>query len=411
MYLTGLIHRDRLFEVATRWFTGKVEPGDGRLLTQIFIYESLISGPTSQHFLTDILGAVHKAPFHLQRIYLKDDLRETILTGCPAPTQRMEGLFQQYLELPEEFFPRTPVDLILAIGAEDLLLGMARIKRVRRVAEKASRRVADRLAGAIEVHARDLAETRAQAMRISLDQLVTPAETMTEEFSIAERIVSQAFRQGSISFKPRDLQIDDVIGFKFVGSQEELARIEEIIATHPAAIIAEREEHLGDYNAINLLVDLRLPPVEEIVGRMRGRDWAFADGRGLDPKVLASEFPQYVSTGARTLRAEVSLTTYEELVESEFGRSIHEERILDQRRSSPYTGRIANNATFIIEYLLMLAISPTLEVGSLPVKMWGRYLPDTFSKAVWKLFGIEHGGVLYDPFVLDPAEVVGVRDG
>jgi len=33
MYLSGLTHRDRLFDVATRWLADRLEPTDGRVLT------------------------------------------------------------------------------------------------------------------------------------------------------------------------------------------------------------------------------------------------------------------------------------------------------------------------------------------------------------------------------------------
>jgi hypothetical protein len=63
-------------------------------------------------------------------------------------------------------------------------------------------------------------------------------------------------------------------------------------------------------------------------------------------------------------------------------------------------GRIASNASFLIEYMLMLALSPTLDVRDLPVKMWGRYLPDVYSVAVWKLFGITLGREQVDSYHL-----------
>ena len=109
-----------------------------------------------------------------------------------------------------------------------------------------------------------------------------------------------------------------------------------------------------------------------------------------------------MESGARTIRAEVILTTFDELVESEFGRAIHEARILTQRTSVTYAGRIAKNASYIIGYLLMLAISPTVEVPELPVKMWGRYLPDTYNLAVWKLFGWREEAQLLDSFLPPP---------
>jgi hypothetical protein len=168
-----------------------------------------------------------------------------------------------------------------------------------------------------------------------------------------------------------------------------LARIEAAIEEHPHAEIIEREVHEGKYNDTNLLVDLELPPAEMLLARADGIDWDFAKRRGIDPQHLRSGFQSYIESGARTFRAEVILTTFAELIESEFGRSIHEERILEQRRAATYTGRIAQNASFLIQYLLTLAISPTLETEALPVKMWGRYLPDTFSAAHWALYGHE----------------------
>ncbi len=73
----------------------------------------------------------------------------------------------------------------------------------------------------------------------------------------------------------------------------------------------------------------------------------------------------------------------DDLVESEFGRCVHEVRILEQR--SDYSGRIAQNASWIIEYMLHLAISPKVSIDELPVKIWGRYLRDTLSHAIARL--------------------------
>lgn len=410
MYLTGYVQRDRLWQITNRWFSDQPLPQDGAFLTKLHIYESLINGPVSRQFLSDILRRVYGKPFYLERVYRKDDLREAIISGCHYPTDRMEALFRQYLDFPEEFFPRTPADLVLAVGEDATLLGMTRFKRVRRLAEKASRRVADHLAESIRSEARRLATIRAAAAGVRLEELISSADTMRREFAEAERVVSHTFRDGYVVMAPEDVAVDDAIGFKFVGSVRQLGAIEAEIAAHPGTRIVDRAVHTGDYNDISLLVDLDLPPADEIVSRVKTSDWAFARGRGLKPEDLAREFPEYVLGGSRSIQAEVVLTTYEELAEAEFGRSIHEERIVAQRRSAPYTGRIAANAAFLIEYMMMLAISPTIRIDSLPVKMWGRYLPDTFSRAVWQLFGIEHGGVLYDPFVLDSEELLSRRE-
>jgi len=401
MYLSGLIQRDKLFDLTLRWFSNWVEPSDGRFLTEVFIYESLISSPVCHKFLTDILRVVYPEPYQLRRASTKDEVRQAIINSCPDPTPHIKALLEQYRALPEEFFPRTPVDLMMVIGMNNSLLGITRVKRIRRVAEKASRRVADRLAGVIVQSAQSLAELRAEAAGVSLSNLLSPPEVMAEEFAVAERIISQSFRDRQIAFEPPDLNIDDIIGSKFIGNEEELSVIEEAIRSYPGATLVEKEVHTGDYNATNLLIDLDLPAPSDIIDRFAGHDWSIAAGRGLDPSILAADFPDYIESSSRTFRTEVILTTFDEMVESEFGRSIHEERVLDQRGTSSYAGRIATNASFIIEYMLMLAMSPTVAVPPLPVKMWGRYLPETFSKAVWGLFGIDQGMVLWDSYLLD----------
>lgn len=398
MYLSSVTQRDRLFEVATRWFADRPEPGDGRFATEVFVYEGVIWAPTVRSFVSDILGATRPGPVRLRRLHSKDALRTALAEAYRGMSGRADELFGQFRRYPEEFFPRTPADLVLATGGDGRPRAMVRIKRVRRIAEKASRRVADRLAERIHATAHGFAAERARQAGVPLEGFASSPEAMFDDFARAERAVSRAFRDEALSFAPRELRVDDVLGVKFVGSPEELGRIERAVAEHAGVRGVEREEHRGRYNDVNLLVDLALPPASAIVDAARDQDWRFAAGRGLAPDALAKGFAGYVETGARTVRAEIILTTPEELVESEFGRSIHEQRILEQRRSVSYSGRIAGNASFLIEYLLMLALSPRVEAGALPVKMWGQYLPDVYALAVWELFGIRLGLDAVQPF-------------
>jgi hypothetical protein len=406
MHLTSITHRKQLFELATRWFGDAPRPGDGRFLTQVFTYENIITAGMVRALLTGIKDAVHPGPIRLLRLRSKDELRDAILQACLDPTPREAALLRQYQQRPEEFFPGTPSDVVLGLREDGGILGMARVKRLRRIAEKCSRRVADALAGAINDRARSVALGRAQNYGIPLRQLLSSKTEMAEDFAQAERIVSRTFRDGVLVFKPEDLRIDDGIGFKFVGTPEEMASIELAIRNHPSVVGVQREEHRGLYNDINLLVDLELPPVDQVVGLERHRDWAGLSGRGLTAEELAKGFPEYVQTGERTFRAEVILTTRADLVESEFGNAIHEARIIEQRQGAPYAGRIASNASFIITYMLMLALSPTIATPELPVKMWGRYLPDVYSVAIWKLWGITLGRDQVDSLVPWSAELL-----
>jgi hypothetical protein len=354
-------------------------------------YENLISAPTVRDLLTDIRQAVHPGPMTLSRLSSKDELRDAIVRACPQPTAREAELFARYRAHPEDYYPGTPSDVMLGLREDGRILGMARIKRLRRIAEKCSRRLADRLAGAIGEKARSLAQKRAEQHGVPLSDLVSSAEEMAQDFQEAERIVSRRFRDGVMVFKPEDLHIDDGIGLKFVGTPEELEAMTRIISNHPAVLHCEREVHRGTYNDINLLVDLALPEPGVIVDLARDWDWQRHAGKGLTPAELKADFPGFVEGGERSIKAEIILTTHADLVESEFGSSIHEARILGQRSGVGYSGRIASNASFLVEYMFMLALSPTIQVGDHPVKMWGRYLPDVYSLAVWKLFGITLG--------------------
>jgi len=382
MYITGLIHRDRFFNLAVRWLMDRVEPDDGRFATKVFIYDQLATIPTGRDLMREIHTAVRPDPIEFRSVTFKDDLRAAIIEACRNPTPRQEELFERFCRHPEEFFPGTPVDLILATAASGALIGMVRFKRIQRVADKASRRIADRLA----------------------EQIERAAQSTSMDWSVAEDMVCRAFQEGTVAFQPEDLRIDDLVGYKFVGNEEELAAIEQAIREHPRVRRVEREVHQGIYNDVNLLIDVELPSPGEIVSRRWGWDWSLAILRGLDRKTLERDFGTYVEAGARTFRAEVILTTFDELVESEFGRSIHEERVLYQRSSAPYTGRIARNASYIVEYLLRLAISPTVEVDEVPFKMWGRYLPASVSLAIWRLFGVSTGPRLFDSLLLESSD-------
>ncbi len=390
MYLASMIHRERLFRIVLRWFGDRVEPGDGRFVTELFLYEFVVSGGTVRRFVGDILQSVSADAPRLRRFLLKDELRRAIVEAAVNPVPRVQELFRLFAQRPEEFFPRTPTNLVVATRADGRLAGMIRFKSIRRLAEKASRRIADRLAAEIRGTALALAETRARTAGVPLAQLVSSPDQMAEEFAAAERIVSHSFKDQRLVLEPHHMRIDDMIGIKFVGTPEELLRIERAVRSHPCAQVVERQVHEGSYCDVQLLVELQLPPVADIIAAQRTRDWSQAAGRGLSAQELADDFPGFVESGARTFRCEIILTTFDELVESEFGRSMHEERIIQQRTAAPYRGRIARNASYLVEYLLMLAISPTTEISALPVKMWGRYLEDAFSAAIWMLFGVPY---------------------
>jgi hypothetical protein len=83
---------------------------------------------------------------------------------------------------------------------------------------------------------------------------------------------------------------------------------------------------------------------------------------------------------------ELILSTFADMVESELGNSLHEERIVAQRDTKVYRGYIPMNVEFLIEYLFAVGASPHIHIGRLPIKLWGRYLPDTVIDQIRALY-------------------------
>ncbi len=375
MYLSGLTHRDRLFDVATRWLADNVRPEDGRIVTEIFAFERAITAPVVRGFVAELCRICHREDLYLERVSSKDEVRKAIVAAATHPSSRVAELIDWYRQLPEEFFPRTPVRMSLVTLRNGKLVGIVRRKRIRRVADKVSRRVAEQLTGEIDNVARALAASRPRRHG-PFDSGLPPGPPAAVG-GAAERLVADRIRSGRVVLDPDQQRVDDVIGVKIIGTHEELAKIEARLDSVDNTWPFHREVHNGSYVGIHHVVDLELPSNDGILANMENIDWSFAAGRGLPVDELGARFHAYIESCRRSFRVELILTTFDDLVESEFGVGIHEQRILDQRDLAADYGRIARNASFIIEYMLRMAVSPTVEIEQLPFKIWGRYIRDT----------------------------------
>jgi hypothetical protein len=70
------------------------------------------------------------------------------------------------------------------------------------------------------------------------------------------------------------------------------------------------------------------------------------------------------------------------------GDSIHEERIIAQRENKEYRGYIPINVEFLVQYLFEVAFCPLVRIERLPIKLWGRYLPDTLISQIRSLYNL-----------------------
>ena len=266
-------------------------------------------------------------------------------------------------------------------------VGSARIKRFRRIAEKGSRRIVDFMLAQIRANAELLAEERARKLGISKHHLITPHEKMVEEFNTAERQLLKSIKHGTLQSEPPELEIPDVAGVKIIVEPPAHTRFCELVSQMPGVVIAEEEHHVGDYKGINLKLGYVLPKERLLAEPPVGAYLRVLAYRGFDAAQVASQYREFIESAEDEVSFEMIVTSFQEFLESEIGRSMHEERMLAQRAYREYSGRLATNVRFLMEFMLSLCRSPwRTDLADIPIKLWVRYIPDAIERAVRKLY-------------------------
>jgi hypothetical protein len=186
-----------------------------------------------------------------------------------------------------------------------------------------------------------------------------------------------------------------VAGIKLVGSDDALAGLEAALPGVPGMRVVDREVFAGRYRATALVLEVSWDAEAVCRAYEEGHAWERYRGRGIPDARLRQGLAPLLAGAAPTLTVELMLTTFPDLVESELGRGLHEQRIITQRDNREYTGYLPMNVEFLVEYLFAVAFSPRIEVTELPIKLWGRYLPDTLTSHIRRLYGLP------DPDLLD----------
>lgn len=395
MYLTSFIHREELFAIAERWFRGDCDPGDALRLTEILISDGYVIGETLNGLAERFVEIVHGRPFSERRIHFKGELRDAICKNECQLTSRLRDLFLQYRKNPAYFYREAPINGLMYLNDEGGLLGVYRLKRPKRIAEKANRHIANWMFDIVRTAARQMALDRARFLSIPIERLVTSEEEMLHEFVTAEEAIAQNFGNGSIRFDKDALTIDDVGGIKIIADQAGLERLEEHLNASAGIRVIEREQHDGNFRAINITIEV--PWEADLVCRRYSecRNWEKYLGRGIPEDRLKKGLAPLLDGGASTLRLELILSTFPDMVESELGNSIHEERIIAQRDNRDYKGYIPMNIEFLLEYLFAVGFSPVVDLSSPPIKLWGRYLPDTLGSYIRRLHRLPEFDLFY----------------
>jgi len=395
LYLTSFIHRNELLRIVERWLCGKPEPFDAMLLTRIFICDGYVLGETLETVVGQIIGKVRSEKFQKVRIRYKGELRDALCRTSGGTNARMDYLVRSFRQNPEYFYYQTPINGSLYLDSNGKLVAVYRIKRPNRIAEKANRRIANWIFRTVQKEALARAHARAKKLGIPFEWLVTPREEMDREFIEAEQSIADSFRHGAIRFDQSSITIDDVGGIKVLGSDEQLAKIEDALRRDPFFLVGARETFHGKFQASSLILDVPWDR-EEVCRRFReSKSWEKYVNRGISTSELRKGLEPFMENVEERIKIELILATPEAMVESELGSSIHEERIMSQREFKPYKGYIPKNVELLMEYLFAVGFGPVAEMKEVPIKLWGRYLPDTLAMLIRKLFQLPENDLFY----------------
>ena len=387
------IHRSELEDLFWRWLHGQVLPDDPERVTKLIhfnnIYVNRYLGLWSKQLFSALSGSrTIEVP-----ISTKAELKDALVSYPHYHDERIDELVRNYIDHRELYYVETPIHgklYFAGTGAEHRMVGSQRIKRARRLAEKAARRIIDMIFSAIKQRADDYANMRAQQFGIARSQLLTSETEMIHEFERAEAKIIEDLRDGVKFPKISAPPINDVAGLKVIIEPEDVPKLYDYLETQTRCDIFEIEpHHRENYNATNLIIRgrpkkdmlVRDPIDPRLVRSMRERGLWLGD--------VQKEFENFVYSGEDEVYVEIIYASFGDLLESEIGRSMHESRITDQRNREEYTGHLARNIEYLVQYIFAFASFPSAELKECAIKVWTHYLPDFFNEVLKSLNRIE----------------------
>ena len=394
LYLESFVHRVQLAEIVSRWVVNKPRHGDVRTLKEIVNFNSYIARIWADEFASTLFRSVYGVQPKSFMCKTKGELKDFIVSSLPRHTnERIEHLFANYRKYPEDYYRDTPYDgrAYYTKGPESqpIYVGSTRIKRFRRIAEKGSRRIVDYLFERIRASADALAEERARRLGIPKHQLITPKEEQVAEFAHAERRLLRVIRQGSIRTEFPILSIPDAVGCKVLAEGDQYERLIESLHQHSGCSLLEVEQHTGRYNAINLRVAYSIPKDLLLSRPPQGKAMEVFAYRGVVSETIQQRYREFLETAEDQVLLEVIVSNYQQALESEIGRSMHEDRIFEQRSSLEYNAHLGTNVLYLMDYVLSLCLSPRCEeFDDVPIKLWVKYMPDTMDRLFRQLFRV-----------------------
>ncbi|MEK7704271.1 MAG: hypothetical protein AAB426_04875 [Myxococcota bacterium] len=388
--LTSFVHRAELAEIIARWMVNQPRAGDVQKLKGIVNFNTYSARIWVDRITRDLLRTLHEAVPTATAVRTKGEVKDFSVAHLPYTNARIEELCGHYRRFPEDFYRETPIDgsyYTVNGGAGPQIVAFSRIKRFRRIAEKGSRRIVDFMLQRIRINAERLADERAHSLGIARTQLISSPQEMEEEFRHAERRVIKSIKQGTIRAELPNFDIPDVVGIKLIVEDERYNDLVEAIGRQSDTRIVEVERHTGFYNAVNIHLEYTLPMDLLAAHPPSDRYLDVLVARGFAREDVPRLYAQFLAQCEPKVRVEIIVSTFQEYLESEIGRCMHEDRILSQRAHPEYRGHLATNVRYLMNYILTMCRSPRMEdIEDIPIKLWVKYMPDTVSYLVRALY-------------------------
>lgn len=392
LYIESFVHRVKLAEVVSRWVVNRPRPEDAQKVKEIVNFNSYIARIWVDRLATALFEALWGQPPRSFVCKTKGQLKDFLVQSPRYTNERVQELVTRYRAFPEDFYRDSPFDGRIYYTEQNghpVYVGSTRIKRFRRIAEKGSRQIVDYMFERIRANADALAEERARKLGIPKHQLITPQEEQVAEFMRAERRLLEMIRQGEIQNEFPILSIPDVVGIKLIAEGAHYEKLVDVLRRDESCKLLEVEHHSGRYNAINMRVAYTIP--RKLLGARppSGRVVKIFNYRGFDAQTLVERYEHFLETAEDHVLLEIIVSDYQEFLESEIGRSMHEDRIFEQRGKRDYNSHLATNVLYLMDLILSLCLSPySGPVTDVPIKLWVKYMPDTLDRLVRRLYNI-----------------------
>lgn len=386
--ITGFTHRDALRDLIRRWMLDRLEPPDTGKLLRLVHFNSVYVARYLPILAEGILRRLHGGALSSRRSYTKGDLKDQLVAHLPRASQRAVGLIDAYRAAPGLYYRETPyrgtLYFVDAEGAR-VYVGSSRIKRIRRLAEKSAWRVAHWLCGEIRPRATPGPDAPGGRSALPCEGPVEGPGAPGLMLRRPERGLLRRLLAEGPDRVPHHLAVNDVAGIKLIiepGGEGQLLDVLQELGCR----VVEREIHGGAYKAVNLLVDYS-PDRERVLAQaLPAKVLQVFRDHGVRAETANRWFHAFVSRGDPSTRVEIICSDYDETLEGEIGRCMHEDRIIRQRQLHADHSQLAQNLEFLLELVFMLPAAPGARLDRLPVRLWDLYLPDYFDEVKRTLF-------------------------